>query len=99
MNKFVIKILMILFLLIGGILATQAEEMNVSPKPEGGMKPPPEAITACKGKSEGTAVQFTTPRGDTLKGVCKQFEGVLAAMAERGAPPPEGKQPKEYYNR
>jgi len=99
MNKFVIKILMILFLLIGGILATQAEEMNVSPKPEGGMKPPPEAITACKGKSEGTAVQFTTLREDTLKGVCKQFEGILAAMPERGALPPEGKQPKEYYNK
>lgn len=85
MNKFVIKIIMILFLLIGGILATQAEEINKPQKLEGGMKPPPEAITACKGKGEGTAVQFTTPRGDTLKGVCKQFEGVLAAMPERGS--------------
>jgi hypothetical protein len=28
MNKFVIKIMMILFLLIGGILATPAEEMR-----------------------------------------------------------------------
>jgi hypothetical protein len=99
MNKFVIKIMMILFLLIGGILATQAEEMNRPLKPEGGMKPPPEAITVCKGKSEGTAVQFTTLSGDTLKGVCKQFEGVLAAMPERGAPSPEGKQSKEYYSR
>ena len=91
--------MLIIFLLIGGVSVAQAEEVNSPPKPEGGMKPPPEAITACKGKSEGTAVQFTTPRGATLKGVCKQFEGVLAAMAERGAPPPEGKQPKEYYNR
>jgi hypothetical protein len=61
MNKFVIKIMMILFLLIGGILATQAEEINKPQKPEWRMKPPPEAIAACKGKSEGTAVQRYYP--------------------------------------
>ena len=99
MNKFVIRIIPILFLLAGGISAMQAEEMNSPPKPQRGMKPPPEAIEACKGKSEGTTVQFTTSRGDTLKGVCKQFEGVLAAMPERGAPSSEGKQPKEYYSK
>jgi hypothetical protein len=81
--------MLILFLMTGGVSArSRAEEMNVPPKPQGSMKPPPEAITACKGKSEGTAVQFATPRGDTLKGVCRQFEGVLAAMPEQGAPPP-----------
>jgi len=64
--------MLILFLLISGVSVAQAEEMNR----------PPEAITACKGKSEGTAVQFTTSRGDTLKGVCKQFEGMLVAMPE-----------------
>jgi hypothetical protein len=95
MNKFVIRIMLILFLLTGGILATQAEEINKPQKPEGGMKPPPEAITACEGKSKGTAVQFTTPRGDTLKGICKQFEGILADMPERGAPPPRGNKPDE----
>ncbi|MFA5322288.1 MAG: hypothetical protein WC373_06400 [Smithella sp.] len=87
MNKFIIRIIPILFLLIGGVSAMQAEEMNTPPKSERRMKPPPEAITVCKGKSEGTTVQFTTTRGDTLKGVCKQFQGVLAAMPERG---PEG---------
>jgi hypothetical protein len=65
-NKFVIRIMLILFLLIGGVSATWAEEMNIPPKPEGAMKPPPEAIEACKGKSEGTAVQFITPRGVTF---------------------------------
>jgi hypothetical protein len=86
-------------ILIGGISAAQIEETNSPPRTQGRMKPPPEAIAACQGKSEGTAVQFTTTRGDTVKGVCKQFEGVLAAMPERGAPPPEGKQPREYYNK
>jgi hypothetical protein len=89
MNKFFIRIMLILFLMTGCVSAAQSEEMNVPPKPQGGMKPPPEAITACKGKSEGTAVQFTNHRGDTFKGVCRQFEGVLAAMPERGTPPPE----------
>jgi hypothetical protein len=67
----------------------------VPPKPEGAMKPPPEAIEACKGKSEGTAVQFITPRGDTFKGVCRQFEGILAAMPEQGAPPSGGNKSDE----
>jgi len=87
MNKSIIRIVLILFLLMGSVWAVQAEEINSPPRTQGRMKPPPEAIAACQGKSEGTAVQFTTPRGDTLKGVCKQFEGVLAAMPERGSPP------------
>lgn len=90
MKKFAIGTMLIIFLLTGGVFTVQAEDMNRPPKPDGRMKPLPEAIAACKGKSEGTRVQFTTPRGDTLKGVCKQFEGTLAAMPERGAPPPEG---------
>ncbi|MEN6373901.1 MAG: hypothetical protein ABFD75_03845 [Smithella sp.] len=88
MNKFVIKIMLVIFLLAGGAFTVQAEEMNRPPKQERRMKPPPEAIAACKGKSEGTKVQFTTPRGDTLTGICKQFEGTLAAMPKHGAPPP-----------
>ena len=81
--------------MIGSVWAAQAEEMNSPPEPQGSMKPPPEAIAACKGKSEGTAVQFTAPRGETLKGVCGLFEGVLAAMPEHGAPPPKGNKPDE----
>jgi hypothetical protein len=92
MNRFVSRIMLILLLLIGGISVARAEETNGPPRPEGRMKPPPEAIAACKGKSEGTAVQFITPRGDTIKGVCKQFDGILAAMPER---PPQGKPPDD----
>jgi hypothetical protein len=95
MNKLMIRIMMILLLLSSGVWAEQTEGTNSPTKPQEHMKPPPEAIAACKGKSEGTAVQFTTPRGDTLKGVCRKFEGVLAAMPERGAPPPKGNKPDE----
>lgn len=86
-------------MLIGGISAAQIEETNSPPRTQGRMKPPPEAIAACQGKSEGASVQFTTSRGETLKGVCKDFERVLTAIPERGVPPPKGKQSKEYYNR
>lgn len=33
--------------------------------------PPPEALEACKGKAAGTVVEMKTPRGDTVKGVCR----------------------------
>jgi hypothetical protein len=90
MNKFVIRIMLIFFLLMGNVWAAQEEEMSSPPKPQGSMKPPPEAIAACKGKSEGTSVQFTTARGDTLKGVCRQVDGVMVAM------PPSS---EKYYER
>jgi hypothetical protein len=92
MNRFVIRIMLILLLLIGGMSVARAEETNRPPRPEGRMKPPPEAIAACKGKSEGATGQFTTSRGDTLKGVCKQFDGILAVVPER---PPQSKRPDD----
>lgn len=33
--------------------------------------PPPEAITACEGRSPGDAVQFHTPRGETITATCR----------------------------
>lgn len=50
--------------------------------------PPPEAIAACKEKSEGAAVEITTPRGDTIKSTCKQINGQLIAVPEGGPPGP-----------
>lgn len=79
--------------MIGSVWVAQAEEMNNPPEPQGSMKPPPEAIAVCKGKSEGTIVQFKTSRGDTLKGVCRQVDGVMVAVPPSGAPPPSDK----YY--
>jgi hypothetical protein len=93
MNKFIIRIMLIYFLMIGSVWAAQAEQMNGPPEPQGSMKQPPEAIAACKGKSEGTLVQFTTSRGDTLKGVCRYVDGVMVAMPPSGEPSPSDK----YY--
>jgi len=34
--------------------------------------PPPEAYTACEGKSTGDTAEFVSPRGDTVTGICEQ---------------------------
>jgi hypothetical protein len=52
-------------------------------------KPPQAAFDACQGKSEGTAVEIVTPRGDTIKATCRKFkDGMLVAVP--GGPPPSG---------
>lgn len=64
------------------------------PAGRGGRKgAPPEAIEACKGKTEGDAVEFTTPRGDKVTATCKLADSQLVAVPEggfrgqKGAPP------------
>ena len=47
--------------------------------------PSPEAIEACRDKSEGAAVEFANRRGETVKATCKEINGQLAAVRERGS--------------
>jgi len=46
--------------------------------------PPKEAFDACSGKKAGDAVRFTTPRGDNVASVCREFDGKLAAAPAMG---------------
>ncbi len=46
--------------------------------------PPQEAFDACKGKKAGDEVRFTTPRGDNVAAICREFDGKLAAAPGRG---------------
>lgn len=40
--------------------------------------PPPEAFTACEGKSAGDAAEFEDPRrGETITGTCEEMRGEL----------------------
>ena len=48
--------------------------------------PPPEAVAACKGKTEGTQVSFSARGGETLTGVCQKIGDVLAARPLGGPP-------------
>jgi hypothetical protein len=52
------------------------------------MGPPPQAYEACKDNNEGDSVKITTPRGETINAICKQFDGKLAAMPEGGVRDP-----------
>jgi hypothetical protein len=45
--------------------------------------PPPEAIAACSGQSDGSPCRFTSPRGDTIRGACGTPGGALACVPSR----------------
>ncbi len=60
--------------------------------------PPPEAYTACEGKTEGSAAQFTNPKGEVVTGKCQIADGKLVLRPDhpkeqgregRQGPPPE----------
>ena len=57
-------------------------------KPKG---PPQEAVAACAGLNEGDTVQFTSPRGETVSGICREIRGGLVAVPEGGFPGRRGK--------
>ncbi len=48
--------------------------------------PPPEAYTACEGKSAGDTAEFVSPHGDTVTGVCVQQGDRLVLHPD--SPPP-----------
>lgn len=52
--------------------------------------PPPEAYTACEGKSEGDTAEFESPRGDTVTGTCEQ-EGDRLVLRPDNPPPGSGR--------
>jgi len=45
--------------------------------------PPPEAYSACKNKTAGSASQLTTPWGETIKGTCREEGGKLVLIPDR----------------
>ncbi|GBC61926.1 hypothetical protein DENIS_2888 [Desulfonema ishimotonii] len=50
--------------------------------------PPPEAYTACEGKSAGDTAEFESPQGDTVTGTCEEDrDGKLVLRPDN---PPEG---------
>ena len=63
--------------------------------------PPPEAYTACEGKSAGATAEMVTPRGETLTGTCEaERDGKLVLRPERSGKNNNGKRsgpPIEAY--
>jgi hypothetical protein len=89
MNRYVIGIATGLLILIGSNSAV-AYAMDGPSGPRRHMAPSPEAVEACEGKSEGAEVEFTNPRGEKVKAVCKQFNCQLVAVPEGGFRVPKG---------
>lgn len=52
--------------------------------------PPQKAIDACSGKSSGDKVEFTTPRGETVSGICVKHNDLVFAVPEGGKKPQRG---------
>lgn len=53
--------------------------------------PPPEAYTACEGKTEGDAAEFVSPRGDKVTGTCEMEGDRLVLRPDNPPPGHEGK--------
>ena len=45
--------------------------------------PPPEAYSACEGKSDGDEAQFVSPQGETVSGTCEQEGDRLVLRPDR----------------
>ncbi len=57
------------------ILAIQSSCINSKQHKRRGA--PPEAYTACEGKSAGDTAQFQNRRGETMNGTCEEDNGKL----------------------
>ena len=64
----------IVITLLGILIATIAFGSDSSSQEPGRRHhgPPPEAYTACEGKSAGDTAKFVSPHGDTVTGTCEQ---------------------------
>jgi len=98
MNKNLIGTMAGLLLLIGSAPAVVLAFDGPSGRGDR-MGPPPEAIEACKGKTEGDAVEFTTPRGDKVTATCKLVDSQLVAVPEGGFRGQKGTPPNGMQNR
>ncbi|MFT3734958.1 MAG: hypothetical protein QM776_08040 [Rhodocyclaceae bacterium] len=94
MNRFHLCLLAAALMLTASI-ATQAASSSASstqPTPPDGVRPPgppPEAIAACQGKSEGAKVTFKGRSGESMEGICRTIDGKLAAVPANMPPPGE----------
>ena len=70
-----------------GTFANDSVARNSGRRPPG---PPPEAYTACEGKSAGDKAEFVSPHGDTVTGTCEESGGRLVLRPDN--PPPRGRQ-------
>jgi len=84
------KKIMIMILALVGLLPVSGWANFAAEGEHRSPEPPQQAIDACLDKSEGTVVEMTTPRGETMQAVCRQMGSRLVAVPEGGGAPPSG---------
>ena len=89
LKKTIIIVLLALFVAISTI------GINASAQQRGKRRqgPPPEAYTACEGKSEGDAAEFEGPRGETVTGTC-ELDGDSLVLRPDNPPDHRGRDEK-----
>ena len=85
--------IIIAFVLLAGFSNTNAFGGDTSSQERDRRRhgPPPEAYTACEGKSAGDTAEFVSPRGDTVTGTCEQEGDRLVLRPDHPRRGPEGK--------
>lgn len=78
-----------LFLLVGAL----GDTAYARGSGRGHHGPPPEAYTACEGKSEGDTAEFESPHGDTVTGTCEQDRDGDRLVLRPDNPPPKAGRP------
>jgi hypothetical protein len=56
-------------------------------------RPPPEAYTACEGRSVGDTAEFETPHGEIVSGTCEEDGDTLVLRPEN--PPDDEGRPRD----
>lgn len=71
--------------LLGILIAVNAFGNDTSSQKPGRRHhgPPPEAYSACKGKTAGDTASFVSPHGDTVTGTCEQQGDRLVLRPDR----------------
>lgn len=72
-----------------GLLSACADNAPPGPGRERPSGPPPEAFTACEGKTAGAEVTFSGRNGESITATCEERDGELVAVPA-DAPPPRG---------
>jgi hypothetical protein len=96
MNKWYMGLVTVLFILLATVVfaappspgdeGTQIGQGGTGESsPQGARRqgPPPEAYTACEGKTAGSTAQFTAPNGETVSGTCTLDGGKLVLRPNR----------------
>lgn len=84
---------------ISGLFAVASWAGDGPPQRGGRPEPPPEAVEACAGKSEGTTVEFTLRDDRKVNGICREIGGRMVAMPDGPPPRPNGNgQEKTTYD-